>query len=203
MMKVTDSQNKNDRTNFGSYLRGIGAFAFLVTIFMAGFGISSANWSSSNATLQNDLRHTQEDLSKARQELSDVKSEYAVFREKNASAASTLVAKDSSTEKSSVVKAPGDFTSVQTAETVTVGTEKTGYAFDNTISISLAATPFEGDPLRHKVIATIGSSGLPSLTIDRKDVGYTTTYKAKDSYEILVTAADTFSAQFRVSKLQK
>lgn len=197
---MSDPDNAKSSHNFGSYLRGFGAFAFLITIFMAGFGIASTSWSSSNSTLQIDLRHSQEELSKSTQELAQVKSEYAVFRQKSTSGENNVQTKVLTPQKASEPTAPGEQATGQTSEILNIGTEKTGYAFNGAISVSLAATPFEGDPLRHKVLATVSSAGSPSFTIDRKDVGFVTTYKAKETYEILVAAADTFSAQFRVTR---
>jgi hypothetical protein len=181
-------------------LKAIGAFGVLFLLFMAGFTISTSFWSSSNATLQNDLQHSQDELSKAIRELADLKSEYAAFRQRGITGNSRPGAGNQILPPSEGgTQAPTG----QDYEMISVATEETSYGFRGEIFISLAAIAFEGEPLRHKVIATVGSPGLPSLTIDRKEVGFTTRFKAKDDFSIVVTEADTFSAQFLVTKIPK
>lgn len=74
--------------------------------------------------------------------------------------------------------------------------------FNGDLSISLIAISFEGDPLRHKVIATVGSPGYPNLEIERKDVGYVTTYNGSGTFEIRITRITTFSAEFMVTRIE-
>ena len=200
---MPDRLNSSSPHTFRTLLKAIGAFAFLVTVFMAGFAISSSYWASSNAALQSDLRHAQEGLSNAKQELADVKSEYAIFRQKSGFSESGAPVKEVRDTKPARTDLTLDSQNGRASETISVGTEHTAYAFNGQIFVALAATPFEGDPLRHKVIATVGSPGFPSITLARKDVGFSTTYKAKDNFEVMVTAASTFSAEFRVTKLSK
>lgn len=204
------TENKNivsDKTSttkpfhgFANKLKDLGAFAFLITVFMAGVGLSSLNWSSSYTLLQNDLRHSQEDLTRTGMELAQVKSEYAVFREKSMSFNNSNQEKGLNLNLSET-KLDSSIQNKRTFESISLGTENTGYLFNREIFISLVATTFEGDPLRHKVIATVGSPGYETIKIDRKDVGYVVRYKANDIYEILVTEANTFSAEFQVLKI--
>jgi hypothetical protein len=61
-------------------IKAVGAFGFLVAVFMAGFGIATAIWSSSNASFQIDLRHAQEEATNARAELAAAKADYSFLR---------------------------------------------------------------------------------------------------------------------------
>lgn len=72
--------------------------------------------------------------------------------------------------------------------------------FDDELIISLIATAFEGDPLRHTVIANISSPGMKVININHKDIGYAIPYKGKHNYIITILAANTFDATFQVTK---
>lgn len=177
----------------GGYIKGVGAFGILVAIFMAGFGISHNNWTSLHAQLQNDLRHAQEDATKARAELGAAKTEFVQLK-----AASINAAQPGSPLKDGAgAKADANLNEI----TINIPRAKSVTLFDGKLLISLIATPYEGDPLRHTVVATIGSPGHPNLDIDRKDVGYVTEYKASDTFRIRITEASTFDATFLATRV--
>ena len=70
--------------------------------------------------------------------------------------------------------------------------------FDGQLSISLVGVKFEGDPLRHRVIAIFGSPGKERKTVDTVDVGFSTQY---NGFEIVVVSAGTMTATFRARRL--
>ena len=71
-------------------------------------------------------------------------------------------------------------------------------AFDGDIAISLIGTEYEGTPLRHKVIASLGGAGKESKSLSMVDVGFATVYAG---YEVLVLSSGTGTATFLVTKL--
>lgn len=191
-------QEPQTSRSFSSRAKEFIAFGSVVAVFVAGFTISTGFWSSSNATLQNDLRRSKDELAKANQELADLKSEYALFRQRSITGGSRPgVGNQLAPPSGEGTQPPAG----QDYEMIPVATEQTSSGFNGEIFISLAGIAFEGEPLRHKVIATVGSPGFPSLTVDHKDVGFTATFKAKDRFSILVASVDTFSARFRVTRI--
>ncbi len=92
-------------------------------------------------------------------------------------------------------------TTVSNQQTVTVHSGNTEKVFGGELFISLVGTSFEGTPLRDKVVASVSAPGFPSVSIDKQDVGYTTIYSAKAKFEIRITSASTFTADFLVTRL--
>jgi hypothetical protein len=84
-------------------------------------------------------------------------------------------------------------------ERVTLRSGQSGLLFGGALTISLVGVPFEGDPLRHKVIASIGSPGKENKTVEKADVGYATVY---DGFEVRVLAAETLTATFQGTRLK-
>jgi spore germination protein YaaH len=196
---VVDEASEKGR-NIGHYIKGVGAYSILLGFLGIGVTISSLIWSSSNTTLQNDLRHAQEELSQSKAELSQIKTEYAQYRAQFLT--STITAKS---ETQSKVELPSSNISLnipmpksQDQVEVSVNTGKSVSFFGGDLVISLIQNSFEGDPLRHKIIATIGSPGFQNIKINRQDIGYMTTYNGKGNYEIRIMEADTFSAKFMI-----
>jgi hypothetical protein len=121
-----------------------------------------------------------------------------------------LTSKNSSGAGSAAVEAPaeeGGSNSRSTPDTKTVtpsferskiDNKSTNSFFDGKIFVSLVGISYEGDPIRHKVVATIGAPGKPSVTLDKVDVGSVTFF---EGYEIRLVASDTFTATFVVTHL--
>lgn len=83
-------------------------------------------------------------------------------------------------------------------ERLVLNAQNSAELFDGNLVISLIALSYEGNPLRHKVIASIGAPGKPNIELDRVDVGYSVDY---EGYQIRVVASDTFTATFIASEL--
>jgi hypothetical protein len=170
-------------------LKGIGAFAFLLAVFMAGITISNNNWSSYNATLQTDLRHTQEERDKLRAELGATKAEVLGTKTSQPTLNPTVATKKVNQEDVTV-----------TSVNVLVG--ESASVFDGALTISVVAIVFEGNPYRYKVVATVGGPGIENVSIDHADVGYVASVKSKDSFEVRVVSISSSVATFSVRKSQ-
>jgi hypothetical protein len=70
--------------------------------------------------------------------------------------------------------------------------------FGGDVLISLIQTSLEGEPLRQKVFANVGSPRGHDFKIDRKDIGFSFYYTGKAKYQIRITGAETFYAKFLV-----
>lgn len=179
-------------------LRDIGLGAGLIVV---GVTIAStfwgAFWTSTYSRLRDDLNRTQA-------QLLNVQSEYAAYRGRNP---------ESRTQSAAPVPPPSQ-TQALTGGTPAAGSSQTGSEdkrieagstqtfFGEDLSISVVGMSFEGNPLRDKVTAILGSPGLPNQNLDRQDVGYVVRYKGRGTFEIRIVAADTFGAEFRVTRIQ-
>jgi hypothetical protein len=83
-------------------------------------------------------------------------------------------------------------------EKVSLQRGQSAEVFAGQLNIALITIPFEGEPLRHRVVASIGSVGKETKTLDKVDVGYALKY---GDYEVRVLSAETFTVVFQVSKL--
>lgn len=144
-----------------------------------------------------------DELSRVRTELLMVQSEYAAYRGRNpeAKAQGSPIASPPSPAQPTA-SSPGPVSAQDNIEDKTIGAGSTQTFFGGSVSISVLGISFEGDPLRNKVTAVVGSPGLPNQKVDRQDVGYVMRFKARDTYEIRVVRAQTFDAEFRVGRIQ-
>jgi hypothetical protein len=186
----------------GDYIRAVGAYSILLGFLGLGATIASLIWSSAYAKLQVDLRHAQDEVVQANAELSAVKSEYAQYQAQ-AESSPQAAGPEANVDSPEVTGSEGTGSPMDKgAMEVTVSTEGTKALFGGDLLISLVQTSFEGDPLRHKAIATVGSPGYPSAKIDRGDVGYELVYDGKGGkYAVRLASASTFSATFLVTRL--
>lgn len=95
-------------------------------------------------------------------------------------------------------KATGEGTlSVATgAERVVLQRGQTASLFEDKIIISLIGISFEGDPLRNRAFATVGSPGKKNASLESADVGHAVVF---EGYEVRLVACDTFNAAFLVA----
>lgn len=181
------------------YIKQIGAFGILLTSFTVGFAIATTFWSSSLSVLNSQLSVTRESYNKVNEELMQVKSDYLTYRSttnKVDSTVSKIDSKSKATHKDSL-------NVTNQIEVFSINTEFSKSFFNGDLIISLIATPFEGDPLRHKVLANISSPSGKVVKIEKEDIGNVITYTGKNTYKITILEAETFSAKFQVLKTSK
>jgi hypothetical protein len=195
---MTESSDKRTSKGIGAHIKAVGAYSILLGFLAFGATMATIFWSSSNTNLQTDLRRSQDELTKARAELAEVKTEYAQYRGENQETKTEIRNENLSTNMaSSQNNVP---TNALDKVLVKIPTGQSGSFFNGDLLISLIENAFEGNPLRHKVIAVVGSPGYPNLKIDRKDIGYTVTFNGRATYDIRIVATDTFSATFLVTR---
>jgi hypothetical protein len=197
---MSDSNQINKGKGIGEHIKQVGAYGIIITAFGIGLAIASAYWSSSVSVLNSQLTITREEANRATQELMQVKTEYLSYR--------TLTQPSSKFVSDSIKLPPTSSPSVTEKSTNNVeekyiSAENSYSFFGGDVIISLIALAFEGDPLRHRVLANVSSPNGQVVKIDRQDIGTTLTYKAKSTYKITILYAGTFSASFRVVKLDK
>lgn len=171
------------------YIKAIGAFGILLSVFSFGFSLAGAWWSSTISNLNMELTNTRTLLIKTQEELSAVKQDYMEFI----------------TESSE----PGfeNRDSVALADTsdgnlsITIDVQTSESFFNNDLTISLVAIPFEGDPERHMVVANVTGNDGSVLELKNKDVGTTFEFGKNTKYQITITEIATFSATFSIRKI--
>ena len=186
-----------DKKNVGEYIKQLGAYGIIITSFALGFAIAATFWSSSVSTLNSQLNITMEEKNKITQELMQVKSDYFIYR------TSTQTKIDVLHETTTIPQTNEISNSNNQVEKGSIGRESSYSFFNGDVIISLIAIAFEGDPLRHKVLASVSSPNGQVVKIDKQDIGTVITYKTKNTYSITILSAETFSATFQVNKLDK
>ena len=138
----------NQKTSFWSLLKSWGAFAFLVTVFMAGMGIANTHWSSLNATLQVELTRIRDEATKARADASKAEQALAVAKADYIAGTRRIEPQPAMqlgvlSNAAPVAALEGDRPALQ--ESVTVPSEGSTSIFGGQLLISVAGIAFEGD----------------------------------------------------------
>ena len=196
---MSDKPAGGDMATFSNYLKAAGTFAFLVTIFMAGFGLASTNWSSSLTAVQIDYRHAQDQLSTAQQELIQLKTQSAVCKEP----AIAQTAQGNTEPNRAPVPGPPASGKSPTVVTTSIRQGASATIFGGDVVISVVGISFEGSPLRYRVSASVGSAGHKNVEVSKQDVGYAVAFSGQHSYEIRLMATDGLNAEFMVTQLSK
>lgn len=171
------------------YIKAIGAFGILLSVFSFGFSLAGAWWSSTISNLNQEIATTRAQLNKTESELAAVKRDYLNYI----------------SESASLVEARRDsISTVDTADglvTQTIELQTTEKFFDGELSISLVAIPFQGEPERHMVSANITGADGSALELKDEDVGTSVEFGKNAHYLITITEIETFSATFTVRKI--
>ena len=197
---MSESNKTNNGKSIGEHIKRVGAYGILVTVFGIGLALATVYWSSSVSVLNSQLSITREEANKATQELMQVKTEYLSYRNSTQTIDKLL---------SDTVKLPSASSTIEVekptskVEERSISAENSYSFFGGDVTISLVAIAFEGDPLRHRVLANISSPNGQAAKFDRQDIGTVLTYKTKCTYKITILDAGTFSANFQVAKLDK
>lgn len=161
------------------------------------FGYNIGN--DTNDGLVNFLREKSQIADKAetqlRAEVSSLKLELQSSKNSAVPMPVTLAA-GASTAAASVAIKPSVDTS--TERVILQKGQSTG-PFNGKLIVSLVGTSYEGNPLRYKVIATVGSPGKDNKSLEKVDVGFAVLFQG---YEVRVIASDTFSATFLVTRVE-
>jgi|GEM_PF-1723257 len=184
------SADKQSSRTVWDYIKAIGAFGILLSVFSFGFSLAGSWWASTISNLNHELSGTRIELNSVQKELDAVKQDYQEYvnDEDNAE---TPVSEDSLDVSDSISGFATRKIEVQNTEDF----------FDDEVSISLVAIPFEGDPERHMVVANVIGSDGSTLELKNKDVGSTVEFGKTNKYRISITEIETFSATFVVTKL--
>lgn len=180
---------KSNRTIW-DYIKAIGAFGILLSVFSFGFSLAGAWWSSTISNLNMELTNTRTQLNKTQEELAAVKQDYMEFITESDEPGFEM--RDSIAQADTV---DGNISR-------TIDLQRTESFFNGDLSISLVAIPFEGDPERHMVVANITGSDGSVLELKNKDVGTSFEFGKNTKYQITITEIETFSATFAIRKQQ-
>ena len=182
--------------NVGDYIKQVGAYGILLTVFAMGIALAGAIWSSTIANLNNQLGNSRIELKNSTEELDQVKSDYLTYKimhEENSVGSSISQPSNLPTRPLDTLSKPSK------TEIKTIDTEKSYPFFGGDLTISLIAVPFGGNPLRYTVVANISSSTGNVTKIDNQDIGTVFNHSGKKNYTITILEVETFSATFQVS----
>lgn len=84
------------------------------------------------------------------------------------------------------------------SQTIKISRQQTASFFNGELEISTVSSDFSGSPLRNRITFSVLIPGESPNVFELVDSGFTTTI---DAYQILVTETDTFSATYKVFKL--
>lgn len=180
------------KKTIGDYIKQIGAYGILITFFAIGFAIAGAFWSSTVSELNYQIGQTRIELNNRTDELNQVKTDYLSYKTINESmkqSSNNPILQDTLIKNTTAI------------EVKRINTEKSYSFFSGELTISLIATPFEGNPLRHKVLANINSPNGVTRKVENEDIGMVIDYKGERTYQITILEAETFSATFQVRKI--
>lgn len=194
-------------------IKDLAPLGILIAVFMMGFGLSSFQ-------VNHDLRRKDEQIAQKERELRARDEENRRTLAELQQARLSLALREPGSTRISEPPSPGGQRSVTPntkpaagpptniqpnghSEDMSLQVGKSASAFNGDIVISLVAVPFGGDPLRHRIVANVGSPGRPTVNLNTVEVGHAVTFQtAQFPYEIRVTGADTLSGQFLVTRLQ-
>ena len=188
----------SDNKTMRDYFMKMGSYGVLIAVFSIGFAIGSNKWSSSAALLNSLLTVEKEEKVQVQKELEQVKEEYSQYRNNHQNdndSNNDLIIKSQFSNDTTKLFIPTEYNYISTGKSISF--------FDEDLIISLRATPFGGDPLRHRVFANINSITGESKKSDYLDIGDDLIYKnSKNTYKITILEASTFSAKFQVSRIE-
>ena len=164
--------------------------AFVVAVFSVAFSIAKNQSSQLIQILERqiaDLKDKNNDLERQRDRLSE---ELAITSAVDLTSSSITGTSDE-VEKQTL--APDE---VHTEVKLSRG--DSAELFQGKLILTLVGISFEGDPLRHRVTATVSSPGGQSTHLNKVDPGESIAY---EGYEVRVLSSSTNVARFSIRKL--
>lgn len=189
-------ENKSTKS-IGDHIKQISAYGILISSFAIGISIAGIFWSSTVTNLNSELSKERVELKNVTEELAQIKEDYLIYKTTKENGRNELTKYSSLPPLTDTIQRGQTRSAI---ETKTINTEKSYSFFSGELTISLIATPFEGDPLRHKVLANIASPKGKVILIDKEDIGTVINYTGKNNFEITILEVETFSATFQVRK---
>lgn len=178
---------------------GLALLATLATIFAVAYAIGKDH----NEALVNFLREKNQALESSQTVLM-AQVEYLKVELKSSRVTATAAATEIRGNAVSEANATGSLNvgskpSAQPSHvTITASTERTVSVFDGQLLITVQGIRFDGDPLRHRIYATLGKPGKANKELNGVDPGYVAVY---EGFEIRVIETDTFYAKFSIARL--
>jgi hypothetical protein len=184
-----------------NWLQILGGGAALVAIIGFGYTIGTGKDEALVKYLQVQNQKLEDNEKNLRAEVENLKLELKSSRDKTTptSAAVGFIEDSDKLNGTGTVAKPAAKKAVyKNPVIVTLSSENTAQLFDGQLFLTLQAISFEGNPLRHRVFATVGTPGKPNKDIVGVDSGFAMVY---EGFEIRVTETDTFNAKFLVTRL--
>lgn len=194
------------RKGLGDYIRQVGAYGIILTVFSLGVGLCSVFWSSTVSSLNQQITQSRNELNKATSELEKVKADYFAYRtlhgiippsdnesivSKAKPSLDSIHGKIGSVPEVNVVPAP------PAIDTKRIDAGKSAQFF-NDLTISLVSTNYSGES-SYLVTANVSSENGNVEKMNGREVGGILDYAGKEKYRIIILEASTFSAVFKVT----
>ena len=191
---------ENGNRGYRVLFEALGAIGVALTALLVGYTISSGQWEANLKSLESKNTVLEEKLEAANASITDLKIQLSKALFENTDSKPQGMSVDVQEMDLSVeTPTPSVETSRIEPIEVVVSEGSSANLFDGGLFVSVVATAYEGDPMRHNVTVKIGAPGQEGLEIDRKDVGYSVIYQG---YEVRILAVGTLSATFLVRNIE-
>ncbi|WP_171354362.1 hypothetical protein [Vibrio coralliilyticus] len=182
--------------DFGASIAG---FAACAAIYQWGYTVGGDKSNNLVQLLETQKSELTSDLKNANAERESLKVELQAANTRLVSATNTVSSKATVVKEHQVEQniASNDKEPTILYETQIISTGSSGTFYDSNVLVTVIATDFTGNPLRHKVFASIYVSGHDPLEIKSVDIG--AVYDV-GNYKIALTGAGTLSATFDVRR---
>ncbi|MDD9224751.1 MULTISPECIES: ASCH domain-containing protein [Aeromonas] len=175
-------------------LAGLGTFATAATIWMWGYSVGDGKSDSLVAYIKEDRDTLRDKLKNALSEADSLKTQ---LLQANNNTTVNLEAIEKLTT-SSEEKNNENTNTFSNSQQLTIDAQSTRAFFNGELEITVIATNYTGNPLRHQVLANAIIPGKKPLEIRNADPG--STFSIGD-YQVVITGSGTYSATFKVFKL--
>lgn len=187
-------EQENKSRDYRVFIEVFGAIGIALGALITGYTISNGQWDATISRLEAENKSLQKTVDQERARISSLKVELAqnVSAEGGANPETTK----------SVGRLENDKQEAEDSRFAEVNISQGDSAslFGGDLYVSVVATDYGGDPLRHTVFGRIGAPGRESKDFANEEPGYSTSY---NGYEVRILSAGTLSAKFLVQKLDE
>jgi len=185
-----------------SMLSGLGCFAAAATIWMWGYSVGEGKSEAITEVIKEERDSLRIEVSKISNEADSLKVQLltSVQQKSNPLIPNTKfleIQPVGNGTKKEVINKPKEPESL--SETLVISTQESGIFFEGAILITLIATNYTGNPLRHQVLANVLIPGQKTFEIRDADPG--SAFIVGD-YQVLIVTSGTYSAGFKLFKLK-
>lgn len=184
-------EQENKSRDCRVFIEVFGAIGIALGALVTGYTISNGQWDATISRIEAENESLQKTVDQERVRISSLKVELA----QNVSA--ERAANPETTKSVGPSESDNQEAKDNKFAEVNISQGDSARLFGGDLYVSVVATDFGGEPLRHTVFGRIGAPGLESKGFANEEPGYSTSY---NGYEVRILSAGTLSAKFLVQK---